>query len=421
MLLLSVIRINPHTMKHFAVFLIVMFLGLQQSIAQQINFGDSTIVSLITCEPGEEIYAKFGHTAIRIRDTQGLDLTYNYGLFDFRTDNFYWKFVRGQTDYVLGVTSTASFLSEYKERNSTVWEQELNLDRSEKQKLIGLLKTNYEPQNRTYRYNFVFNNCSTIPQDIIFKSINGVLVDDKTASDETYREIIAKFLKDDAWVDLGINLVFGLDADKIAGEQGKVFIPENLKSYFQRAKIISMHGDGRERQLVGSLHELVQAQDRPISKTSIFLHPFTLTLFLLFAGVILTVVKVNRKNRVCRIFDTVLYLFTGVVGVVLLFFSFFSVHPLVANNIDLLWLNPLNIVVAFMLWHKGARKFLFFYNIVYLLLIIIHFVVTVFFVHAAIPTLIPLLILVFIRTLRREQRLLHILFTPSSDGLKWEK
>jgi len=116
-------------MKWIKFFLIVMFLASQQLNAQQINFGDSTVISLLTCEPGDEIYAKFGHTAIRIKDTEGQDLVYNYGIFDFRTENFYWKFLRGHTDYMLGVSRTEDFLNEYRSRNSIVWEQELNLKR----------------------------------------------------------------------------------------------------------------------------------------------------------------------------------------------------------------------------------------------------------------------------------------------------
>lgn len=407
-------------MKHLTIFLIGMFLGLQQMNAQQISFGDSTIVSLLTCEPGEKIYAKFGHTAIRIRDTEGLDLIYNYGLFDFKTENFYWKFLRGHTDYMLGVSYTDEFLAEYRERNSTVWEQELNLDRSEKEKLIDLLSINYEPQNRRYRYNFVFDNCSTRPQDIIRKSVNGILVDDKISSNDTYREIIAKFLKDDAWADLGINLLLGIDADRVAGEQGRVFIPENLKSYFQRARLISIKGNGAERKLVSGLNELVQAHDSHTSYISIFFHPFTLTLLWFFLGVFLTLLKERKRNKIYRIFDSALYLFTGVTGLLILIFSFFSEHPFVSNNLHLLWLNPFNIVVALMVWNRSARKILFVYNILYLLMIATYVVVTVFFVHSVIPALIPLMALVFLRTLRREERLLHILITPTPDGLKWK-
>lgn len=398
----------------------MMLFGLHQLNAQQINFGDSTVVSLLTCDPGDEIYAKFGHTAIRIKDTEGLDLVFNYGLFDFRTENFYWKFLRGYTDYMLGVSRTEDFLKEYSIRNSSVHEQVLNLDRGEKLKLIHLLNVNYEPQNRTYRYNFVFDNCATRPQDIILESITGVIVHDLPASDETYREIISKHLKNNVWADFGINLILGVGADQPAGEQGHSFIPGNLKSYFQNSRVLSFDDEKSERKLVSKSDIIVSAVPRKEAPVNWMVHPFTFTSLLLLLGLVLTLLK-EKKSRIYRIFDTVLYLFTGVGGLLIMIFSFFSVHPLVANNLNLLWLNPLNILVALLLWHRGARKFLFFYNIISMLMILIYIVVSVFFVHSIVAASVPLAVLLLLRTLRREERLLHILFTPTSEGLQWKK
>jgi hypothetical protein len=407
-------------MKRFAILLIVMFSGLLQLKAQPINFGDSTIVSLITCDPGDEIYAKFGHTAIRIKDTEGTDLVYNYGLFDFRTEHFYWKFLRGHTDYLLGVSRTVDFLNEYISRNSSVFEQVLNLNKEEKLKLIHLLDVNYQPQNRTYRYNFIFDNCATRPQDIILEAITGVIVDHKNTTDETYRDIIEKYLKNDAWADLGINILLGIDADKLAGEQGEIFIPGNLKSFFQRATILSFDNGNNERRLVKSAEILVQSIPSQTTKTHWLFHPFSFTMVWLVLGIILTFLK-EKKSSVYRVFDTILYFFTGIAGLIIMFFSFFSEHPMVSDNLNLLWLNPLNLVVAFMIWHSKTRKLLFFYNMIYLLLILTYVILNVFFVHSIVPAVIPLIALVFLRTLRREERLLHILITPTSDGLKWKK
>src|ERR1035437_7946754 len=105
--------------------IILFFLNIH---AQQITFSDSTVISLITCSPGEEVYSKFGHTAIRINDPKnGNDFVFNYGIFSFETENFYYKFIKGETDYQLGIYDTRYFLPEYAERNSIVWEQVLSM------------------------------------------------------------------------------------------------------------------------------------------------------------------------------------------------------------------------------------------------------------------------------------------------------
>src|ERR1035437_5263742 len=125
-------------MKKF-IFLVILFFSILNLRAQQISFSDSTIISLITCSPGEEVYAKFGHTAIRINDIKnGNDFVFNYGIFSFDTENFYYKFIKGETDYQLGIYDTRYFLPEYAERNSIVWEQVLNMTPAEKKNLINL-------------------------------------------------------------------------------------------------------------------------------------------------------------------------------------------------------------------------------------------------------------------------------------------
>ena len=54
---------------------------------------ENTTISLITCDPGDEIYSLFGHSAIRIKNQkQDFDIVYNYGTFDFDTPNFTIKF-----------------------------------------------------------------------------------------------------------------------------------------------------------------------------------------------------------------------------------------------------------------------------------------------------------------------------------------
>ena len=88
---------------------------------------DSTInvkVSLITCYPGSEIYELYGHTMLRVRYA-GVDVVYNYGIFDFDAPNFMYRFVKGDTDYkVVGYSSQYSLLGY---ENRKVVEQELNL------------------------------------------------------------------------------------------------------------------------------------------------------------------------------------------------------------------------------------------------------------------------------------------------------
>lgn len=407
-------------MRQLIILLAFLLMGVYNLSSQSINFGDSTIVSLITCEPGEALYAKFGHTAIRIRDTKGVDMVYNYGIFDFRTEHFYWKFMRGHTDYLLGMYPTENFLQEYRERGSAVWEQELDLTQSEKQKLIELLTINYLPQNRMYRYNFVFDNCATRPYEIISKSLNGVLVGENKQENDSYRSMITAYLTDVPWAEVGVNLLFGVDADRDVSMQSGIFLPEKLKDIMQRSKVMSLNNGLQERKIVKSVKVLVKGEPAlNTSNYSLIFHPFTISLIWLIIGILLMIFKTNMDDIVNKLFDTILYLLTGSAGLLIFFFMFFSEHPITGNNLNILWLNPMNIMLALMLWKRSPRKFFFFYNVIYLLLILLYVTITIFISHATITSIIPLQILLLVRVIWREERLLHILFIPTDKGLQF--
>lgn len=350
------------------ILLVLILTGILSLKAQPVTISDSAEVSLITCSPGEEVYAKFGHTAIRIKDVkQDIDLIYNYGIFSFDTEGFYYKFIKGETDYMLGVHQTSYFLPEYASRNSMVWEQKLNLTPTEKRKLFHILVRNYEPDNRVYRYSFAFDNCSTRPRDKIFESVQGFVRFRDMNESRTFRQWVGLYVGTDTWLKFGIDLVFGLDADRHATRNESMFLPEILMSEFQNARVVS---NNQERPLVdGNIRVLVNKEPEPETGTPWFLKPLTFSMLLLITGILITIWDVSRK-RIYKPFDSALLVMTGLAGIIVFYLMFFSVHPLVKENLNLLWLNPLNVIVAVLLWYRNLRVLLFFYQIFNMLLLV---------------------------------------------------
>ena len=355
-------------MKRFSL-IALLLLSILTLKAQQIIISDSAVISLITCSPGEEVYSKFGHTAIRINDSQhGVDLVFNYGIFSFETENFYYKFIKGETDYQLGIYDTRYFLPEYAQRNSQVWEQVLNLTVIEKRKLINSLLNNYEPQNRTYRYNFVFDNCSTRPRDKIIAALQGYIKFQPSLESKTFRQWVGVYVGTDTWLKFGIDIVFGMDADLPANTNESMFLPENLMFEFQTAQIHTPNGQIRklvsEKKILVTKNELIDQHESWIFK------PLTFTLLLLILGIPLTIWDIKGKKRHLKFFDTFLLALTGIGGVIAFYLMFLSLHPLVKSNLNLLWLNPINLVLAVLIWIKPLRKALFYYQILNILLLI---------------------------------------------------
>ena len=207
--------------------------------AEARSLSEEARISLLTCTPGEELYARYGHTAIRVQDPQNrLDLVFNYGIFDFNTDHFYWKFVKGETWYELGAITMPWFMLEYEEEHRPVYEQVLNLNPSQREEIWQALVRNYEPENRKYLYNFVFDNCATRPYLLIQKALGDTIRSGYTGNTgTTYRRFIRRYTGSMTWANAGINLLFGPKADKPMNNEQRLFLPEELMLYMAQAHL----------------------------------------------------------------------------------------------------------------------------------------------------------------------------------------
>ena len=381
--------------KNYIIVILLTISGLSAVNAQGITLSDSATLSLITCSPGPQIYALFGHTAIRLVDpTRGLDIVFNYGMFNFNKPNFYLKFIQGATDYELGAYETKYFLPEYRERNSSVTEQMLNLTTVEKQQLADALFVNYQPENREYRYNFVYDNCSTRPRDKILSVIKDKVVYDYVSEPQTFRNWVGTYTGENTWAKFGIDMLLGREADELSTRWSSMFLPEVLCREFGAVKIIAH--DGTTRSLVNAEKIIVPRQDS-IVKTNFLQLPITVTLTVLLLGVFLIFYE-KRRKKYFKIIDSVLLIVSGLAGVIIFYLMFFSVHPLVHSNFNLLWCNPLNVLVGLFLWNRKLRSVINYFQLANVLLFFGALLVFVLSVQALNVAFIPLIVLLLVRS-----------------------
>ena len=381
--------------KNYIIVILLTISGLSAVNAQGITLSDSATLSLITCSPGPQIYALFGHTAIRLVDpTKGLDIVFNYGMFNFNKPNFYLKFIQGATDYELGAYETKYFLPEYRERNSSVTEQMLNLTTVEKQQLADALFVNYQPENREYRYNFVYDNCSTRPRDKILSVIKDKVVYDYVSEPQTFRNWVGTYTGENTWAKFGIDMLLGREADELSTRWSSMFLPEVLCREFGAVKIIAH--DGTTRSLVNAEKIIVPRQDS-IVKTNFLQLPITVTLTVLLLGVLLIFYE-KRRKKYFKIIDSVLLIVSGLAGVIIFYLMFFSVHPLVHSNFNLLWCNPLNVLVGLFLWNRKLRSVINYFQLANVLLFFGALLVFVLSVQALNVAFIPLIVLLLVRS-----------------------
>ena len=356
------------------------------------NTSDSVRVSLLTCAPGSEIYSLFGHTALRYENpTKGEDWVFNYGMFSFNTPNFVMRFVKGETDYQLGVIPFRYFEGEYAMRGSSVYQQELNLTPREKENIIRLLEENYRPANRTYRYNYFYDNCTTRARDKVEQGIEGKVVYPKGVKECSFRQIVREYTDGHEWSAFGIDLCLGSEADEPIDERKQMFSPFYMLEFARGAMIHradTIVPFVKEEKLLldfSSKDEELFEKDEEVFLPS----PWACALIWWVLTFVVTTLGI-KNGKVYWLWDALLFGAQGISGCVIAFLFFFSVHPTVGSNWLLMILNPLPLFyMPFMLYRaiKGKKDVFHVINAVVLTL----FIVLMPFVQQKFnPTVLPL-------------------------------
>lgn len=356
------------------------------------NESDSTRISLLTCTPGTEIYALFGHTAIRYEDPlKGMDIVFNYGLFNFGAPNFIWRFVKGETDYELGADQYKRFIRGYLQEGRGVYQQTLNLTKAEKDKLYQLLVTNYHPENRVYRYSFFYDNCSTRPRDKVEESVNGNVAYAEETPRKSFRDIVHECSKGFYWDQFGMDFLLGPEADRMITYREEMFAPFYLMWAFDKAQIVDQEGNSRP--LAGDISVLEEPVLLESSGTLFTPLRTFLLLFILISGV--TIYDIKKKKSLWGI-DLLLFAGAGLAGCIIFFLSFFSEHPAVSPNYLLAIFHPLHLLaLPFVLYKesKGKNGIYHRLNLVVLTLFIVLWpVIPQYFNPAVLPLALCLLI-----------------------------
>ena len=345
----------------FLIINIILFFGVTMLSGQNNSLSPKATVSLLVCSPYEgEVFTLYGHAALRVNDPEkGLDLVFNYGIFDFDTPNFIYRFAKGQTDYQLGINRYNDYVIEYQMRGSEVTELMLNLSGSEKEKLWNALRENYKRENRIYRYNFFFDNCATRPIAMIERQVDGQIKYPAATKSVSFRELINECTQNHPWLTFGCDLALGSPTDRIATPHEQMFLPMILKSEVSKAMIVRR--DGTEEPLVSKVLVLTEA-DEETAGYNLFT-PLFVSILLLGITVFVTALEIKKKTCY-RFFNTVLFSCAGIAGCVLFFLSFISEHPCVFPNWNLLWLHPLHLLGAVIFSVKKGSKAAYYYHFI---------------------------------------------------------
>lgn len=322
------------------------------------QFSDQAQVSLITILPGNAVYSLFGHSALRVYDpVNGHDVAYNYGTFTFGNPlMFAGRFTYGKLDYYLSIQRYQILKDDaWNREGRPVIEQVLNLDAAQRNALFQFLRINARDENKYYRYDFLFDNCSTRLRDVL----ETVLEDAVTFVPEpdpglTFRELIDGYVVEQPFLDFGMDLGLGLSVDRVATPRETVFLPLYLMEHFDHATIVI---EGQTLPLVART-DTVYWSDERASLAPSWPWPSILLwgLFALGLGLLIRDTRAGRVER--RLFDGLLFGVAGAAGLVIIFLWFISLHTVTHWNLNLLWAWPTHLAVAWVLIRRARPRWL---------------------------------------------------------------
>ncbi len=364
----------------------------QQTIAQD---SSRLRISLLTCTPGEELYSIFGHSAIRIIDSNNVtDYVYNYGTFNFDDEGFYLKFVRGKLLYYVSLERADDFIYNYMASGRGITEQLLNLSADEKITVQKALNENLKEENKYYKYDFFLDNCTTRLRDIITNNKNPKPALPAVMPVNTrFRQAIHAYLDKGGqyWSKLGIDILLGAPTDKIMTAAEQEFLPDNLMSALDSSKNVKIIASKTNLYEIGG------------QKNEDNLFAPMLCFSLLFLMIFLISLSKSKFSTIFLIgFDHVFFFIIGLLGILLILMWVATDHTMTKNNFNLIWALPTHTLASFFITSnkKYAKKYFLFTMILMIALLISWLLLP----QEMNNSLLPIVLLIFYRSYSRQYK-----------------
>ncbi len=326
--------------KKLILFIVLIVSLLPTTYCQQPTPDSLLRISILTCGTGEELYASFGHSAVRIIDSSAnTDVVYNYGTFNFSDPDFYSKFTKGKLPYYINDDNYEQFINTYKYEQRSVYEQVLQVNTTDAHAIQSYLHTNLKPENKFYKYDFCFDNCSTRIRDI-FNTCFGkryswgyVIANDSVS----YRTILDHYLQNKHWERFGINMLMSNKVDACMSNESSMFLPDYLMKGFRQATLDA-------KPIVAQTIEILPSIKTDSTTTNIPKAIFWVLFFL----ILMFSMQAKYKNLL-RFFDIVYFFILGLLGILMLFMWFGTEHASCTWNRNLFIFLPTHLVFAFIL------------------------------------------------------------------------
>ncbi|MBM4187270.1 MAG: DUF4105 domain-containing protein [Gemmatimonadetes bacterium] len=227
--------------------------------------GAELTVYLLTFDPGDLIWERFGHNALVIADAgTGTSWGFDYGRFSFGRTladrlRFFGRFAAGDLRYSMGDAAAEAYLEGYRRAGRSIWSQELDLAPEARVALRDFLDWNRRPENQEYQYHYYLDNCSTRIRDALDKVVGGQIKAwaDTVRTPWTFRDHTRRTTENSPAMYTLLNIGLGHPADRRLNAWEEMFLPISLRPYL--AAIAVRDPDGRVHPLVKETRHLVES------------------------------------------------------------------------------------------------------------------------------------------------------------------
>lgn len=307
-------------------------------------------VVMYTYGPGSEVFERFGHIALAIRDSAtGEDVAFNWGMFDFAQPHFLVNFLSGDTKYWMAGYRTADFNAAYARDDRSIRMQTLFLPAIERAALFDFVAWNAAESHKYYRYDYYRDNCATRIRDALDRVLGGQLRSafSNVGSGRTWRGETARITATELPVYAGIELALGRNADRTLTRWEESFLPTLLADHLTSLVLRDQFGGRFKLVMRDTMLATTNRVPLPSDEPSRIVPAALLGLTL--AG--LLAVLADAKRRAARVvlstIVAVWYAVGGVLGTLLLLAATITKHaPYMGYNTTLLQIHPLLLVAA---------------------------------------------------------------------------
>ena len=315
-------------------------------------------IALVTMQPGDVYWSRFGHNAILVEDPDGRRTHYNYGFFDFGEPGFLANFLRGKMEYRLAALPASGDLAGYAAEGRGVSLQWLALDGQAARELAAFLAWNARPENARYRYDYFTDNCSTRVRDALDRALGGALQRQLSGRSRgiSYRWESLRLGAPEPWLMLGMHAGLGPFADRPLSRWDESFVPMRLAEALREVRL----ADGRP--LVAGEERLVPHRTGLPPDERPWLLPWFAGGGLVLAALLLGLGRWQRARvqgrtgtgKAIAVTAALLWLPAGLGGLLLAGLWAFTDHHAAWGNENLLLFNPLALCLLGALpalWH----------------------------------------------------------------------